>query len=95
MNEQNAGEASFILHRLSFTLAPNPATTQVLVKVEGLGENGGEITVFDAQGHVVRQQSKVLSPTSNINVADLPAGLYFVTLRSAGTVVTKRLVKAE
>ncbi len=80
---------------ITMNLAPNPATTQVLVTVEGLGENGGEITIFDAQGHVVRQQSKVLSPTSNINVADLPAGLYFVTLRSAGTVLTKRLVKAE
>ncbi len=80
---------------ITMNLAPNPATTEVLVTVEGLGEKGGDLSVYDAQGRVVWQQSSILSPTSNINVADLPAGLYFVTLRSAGTVVTKRLVKAE
>ena len=97
MNEQNVGETSFILHRLSLTLAPNPATTQVLVTVEGitsetLTSTGSDLSVFDAQGRMVWQQSNLLSPTANINVADLPSGLYFVSLRSAGTVVTKRLV---
>ncbi len=76
-------------------LAPNPATIQVLVTVEGMSEKGGDLTLYDAQGRMVWQQSKIRSPTSNINVADLPAGLYFVTLRSEGAAVTKRLVKAE
>ena len=76
-------------------MAPNPATTEVQVSIEGLGEKGGDLTLFDAQGRVVWQQQRVQSQTSNINLSDLPSGLYFVTLRSAGTVLTKRLVKAE
>jgi hypothetical protein len=92
MNDQSAVSSSFIVHRLSFHLAPNPATTEVQISLEGLPESGGQLTVFDAQGRVVWQQSNVLSPTASINVSDLPSGLYQVRLQTENGVVTKGLV---
>jgi len=91
--------------RLSLSLAPNPATMEVQISVEGSGisndqVSGGELTVLDAQGKLVWRQdlgnSTTQQPynptTQQLSVANFPAGLYFVTLRAAGEVVTKRLV---
>jgi hypothetical protein len=81
--------------QVAMNLAPNPATADVIVTVAGMDEKGGDLIILDAQGHIVWQQRQVQSPTSNINLSDVPPGLYFVTLRSAGTVVTKRLMKVK
>jgi hypothetical protein len=77
---------------LAMRLAPNPATTEVQITLEGLRESGGQLTVFDAQGRVVWQQFNVLSPTTSIHVYDLPTGLYQVRLQTEQGVVTKPLV---
>ena len=63
----------------------------------------GDLTVLDAQGRVAWQQrfGSLTSGTTQqpnnpityqLSVADFAAGLYFVTLRSEGRTVTKRLV---
>jgi len=49
-------------------LAPNPATTEVMVTVEGLTESGGTIMGFDAQGRVVWQWSSVQRPASTFPI---------------------------
>ncbi len=77
---------------LAMNLAPNPATTEVQVMVEGLSENGGEITVLDAQGRVVWQQTNVQHTRTSIDVSTLPSGLYQVQLLTERGVVTKGLV---
>jgi hypothetical protein len=77
---------------VNMRLAPNPATTEVQVILEGLPENGGQLTVFDAQGRVVRPQSSVQSPMTSIHISDLPSGLYQVRLQTEHGVVTKGLV---
>ena len=83
---------------LAMNLAPNPATTQVQVMVEGLGENGGEIAVLDAQGRMVWQQSVLAqhpAVTLDVSGGEFAAGVYFVTLRAEGRLVTKRLIVAK
>jgi len=50
------------------------------------------LTLFDAQGRVVWQQSSVRHPASIINVSDLPSGLYQVCLQTENGLVTKGLV---
>ena len=74
---------------ITMNLTPNPATTQVEVWVEGLNENGGTLTVSDAQGRVIRQLSIADREHSTVDLWDFAAGMYFVTLRSSGRVVTK------
>ena len=79
-------------YSVNMRLTPNPAIAEVLITIEGLTESGGTIIVFDAQGRVVWQQSNVQSPTSSVNVSDLPSGLYQVRLQTENGVVTKGLV---
>jgi len=87
------------IHHLSLSLTPNPATTEVLISVENLGKNGGELSIQDSQGRLMWQErvmsSTVNSHRSSVNVSDFAAGVYFVTLRSEGKVLTERFVKAE
>ncbi len=79
------------------TLAPNPATTEVTISVEGIvPEAGSEISVFDVQGRLVWQRTMeagvLPAHPFTFSLSDFSSGLYFVTLRSEGAVVTKRLV---
>jgi len=100
MNQHDTRHSSFIIHNLSLNLAPNPATTEVRVLIDHLGKRSGLLSVFDAQGRLMWQQAiegeKDLPQTAqyahNLQVDTYPSGLYFVTLYSEGTVVTKRLV---
>jgi hypothetical protein len=91
---QRLADSTTLVLYLDLRLAPNPATTQVTVSMEGLDETGGELTVFDAAGRMVWQQQ--LTTTDSMVILDVSeskwaAGLYFVTLRSRDHVVTKRL----
>jgi len=84
------------LQTLNFKLSPNPATTEVRVLIDHLGKRSGLLSVFDAQGRLMWQQAvegeKDSQYAHNLQVDTYPSGLYFVTLYSEGTVVTKRLV---
>lgn len=67
--------------------------------MEGMNENGGDLTVFDAQGQTVWQHrfgSEAYTSaalTLDVSGEKFAAGVYFVTLRSAaGRTTTKRLV---
>jgi len=83
------------LSNLDMRLAPNPASTEVIVSMEGLTDGGGMLTLFDAQGRVVWQQSSVQHPAFSINVSDLPSGLYRVCLQTENGLVTKGLVVSK
>ena len=77
---------------LAMNLAPNPATTQVQVGIENLGDRGGELAMYDAQGRMVWQQTHVQEPVYSIDVSALPSGLYQVRLRTERGMVAKSLV---
>ena len=84
--------------QMAMNLSPNPAVTAVQIWVEHLGEKGGDLTVLDAQGRTLWQQSVAAQqPTVTLDVSggEFAAGVYFVTLRSEGRTVAKRLVVCE
>jgi len=80
--------------RVGLLLSPNPATTEVQISIENLGETGGELTVMDAQGRLM-WQSNVQHPMSHVALDNFAAGVYFVTLRAEGKTATKRLLVAK
>jgi len=78
---------------LDLRLSPNPAVSEVQIWIENLGDAGGQLTVFDARGRMVWQTNWIAKgQLQTIDLGDFAAGLYFVTLRSEGQTVTKRLV---
>ena len=88
-----------------FTLSPNPATGRVRVEIHtpsplrGTPPNlGGEpgtcsLAVRDAAGHEVMHKAIPPAQTAlDLDLSDLPAGAYFVTLTTPTATGTQRLV---
>jgi hypothetical protein len=77
---------------LNFRLAPNPAITEVQILLEKPAAESVELWVHDAQGRTMWKQAVPPAAQSlMLTLADLPAGLYFVALRTEKAVVAKRL----
>jgi hypothetical protein len=79
---------------LALKIAPNPASTQMTFTIEGLGEKGGMLLLFDPLGRMVRQQTVAADQRTiewGIDSVEFPTGLYYVMLRSEYGSVTKPL----
>jgi hypothetical protein len=82
-------------NKLDLRLAPNPATSSVIVSMEGMDDSGGVLLVFDPMGRLVLQQvlkSEQQTITLNLENAEFAPGLYLVNLRTEKGMVTKTLV---
>jgi hypothetical protein len=82
-------------NKLDLRLAPNPATSSVIVSMEGMDDSGGVLLVFDPMGRLVLQQvlkSDQQTTTLNLENAEFAPGLYLVNLRTEKGMVTKTLV---
>lgn len=67
-----------------FNIYPNPSSGEVFVEIDWIENNGQrmEIELFDNLGRRVKGTSMNHSGTVNLDVQDLPAGLYMVVLKS-------------
>lgn len=73
----------------TFAMYPNPAAEQCVIALDQT-LIGAELNVFNMSGQLVKNVSNLQS-MHTLNVADLPAGMYFVQLRSVDTVQGKML----
>lgn len=75
------------------SLYPNPANNNVTVNF-AVNPGQASLEVKNVLGQVQRVTPIVAgSKSANLNIADLPSGIYFVTLKSNGNIIdTKRLV---
>lgn len=64
---------------LPFSLFPNPASTSVTLKSEGLRH----ANIFDQQGRPVRSQSLAGQPQESLQLGNLPTGTYLVQVLDA------------
>ncbi len=83
------GLDSNVISDKSFSIYPNPATTMLNI----LNTNNVEIkniSVTDINGRVVKNETGSLT---QINVSDLNAGVYFVTIEAAEGKTTKKFIK--
>ncbi len=72
----------------SFTISPNPAKN--MVTIDGLGKKG-IISIVNSNGKSVYSRN-IGTPSTQINIAQLPAGLYMVRFSDGETVSFKKLV---
>jgi hypothetical protein len=84
---------------LDLKIVPNPAVERIRIFTPNMGDAAGELTVYDAQGRLIWRQrvgSETLTSETTIDLDDRwQSGMYFVTLRSEGQTVTKRLVVSK
>ena len=89
---RTVGVASVDGGRATFVLMPNPTRGRTTVTLsEGFG--GGMLRMQDATGHeVLRKELAPQTQTCTLEVSDLPAGTYFVSLATADGTSTQKLV---
>lgn len=76
---------------LSASFYPNPVAEKLIIKTTDF-TLVKSVSIFDASGRAVYQSSSV--PSKEINVQNLPSGLYLVQMiRTNGTVITSKIVK--
>ena len=73
-------------------LYPNPATSQVQIRVADSRLVGAEMQLFDAYGKIVAT-SVLESNMAQVDVSHLANGIYLVRINATEGIVTKRFVK--
>ncbi len=83
---------------LVLVIFPNPVTSQVTFRLDGMSEQGGELTIFDQLGHIAWQQSvtaEQVQVSLDVHQSNFASGVYKVRLLTERGVVTKGLVINE
>lgn len=69
---------------VKLSVSPNPASDQVIISLPGSKKEFVQVSLFDAQGRLVRRTAEVFSSNVHfcrIKVADLPPGIYFIRVQ--------------
>lgn len=74
----------------TMSIGPNPAQDLISVK---LSEEMQSLRIVDASGRVVRNISALNVLTTDVNVSDLPAGVYTVQAQTKNNVIESRFIK--
>ena len=81
-------------NNIEASLAPNPATDNVLLTLEGMsGYNEVSIDIFDLLGKKVSSIAQV-GPKNNLNVSEFKNGMYFISIMKNGSLIkTSKFIK--
>ncbi len=79
----------------NFNVYPNPFDTYVKVKIENdINSRTIDYAIYNQFGQVVIQDNvNLVSDSFNINTENIPAGLYFIRVKTGEFVETRKLVK--
>lgn len=80
---------------VSATLFPNPATTELNIKISDYNSgNNYQLSIYNIQGQEVYSQLIINNSQLTIPVSSLSSGIYFVSLRNGNSVVySQKFVK--
>lgn len=83
-----------LVNKVNFSLSPNPASDYVLVSLNNALPAKTQVTVTNAIGQVVYQNSNMENAAQNlvINTASFDKGMYFVTLTRNENSTTQKLI---
>ncbi len=78
------------------TVAPNPVDDALLLQFDETEcPNAIDITISDAKGGVVLKERRTVSSSSSVklNLSHLPAGLYFLNVRTEKSTFVHKIIK--
>jgi hypothetical protein len=96
-----AGTTKETRDRVAFSITPNPFTSRARFQLgSGRAQPDARLTICDASGRCVRTFTCTRTGRLDWDGTDaagqwLPAGIYFCTLKSGGTIARQKLVKLE
>ena len=97
-DEVSSGAKEDLSSASSFTLYPNPANQTIQLVAEISENTTAQIQIYDAFGKLVRQINDIELITDspiNMNIAQLPAGVYFCTLQSGEWQAVEKFIIAR
>jgi len=77
-------------------LYPNPVINELHINYESVQESKVQIGIFNIQGQLIQQENTTSRPginNWNINVYNLPRGLYMVHLQNGNKIETIKFIK--
>lgn len=80
----------FVFSKIS--VYPNPATDFVNITNNSAIEING-VEIIDVNGRIVKSLTPKNAPTTEINIADLTAGVYFMNIKTSEGSGTKKIIK--
>lgn len=85
-------EKGFVIND-EILIYPNPATNQITIHSNSNIKGETIVSIKNTLGEILLQRAMELTGDLEINIADLPAGLYFLQLKSKNKNIVKRFVK--
>lgn len=76
----------------NFNIYPNPVTNEFTITAIETGKIYLQLKIVNILGEIV-YQSLIEDQKSEINISDLPKGVYFVKMISANQILTKKIIK--
>jgi hypothetical protein len=77
-----------------FDIYPNPVKTQLTLSSSFIHSNEAvTISVMNALGEIMQQEKGKWNNETHINIKSLPAGIYFIQLKTKSGTAVKRFVK--
>jgi hypothetical protein len=83
---------SFIVHRSSFSVSPNPCRGSVRISSSSFIVHRSSLSVYDASGRLVHSSFGIRTSPFRLDLRSMPAGVYVIRLDSDGRFATTRLV---
>lgn len=77
---------------LSLQAFPNPASDKINLLAAGLTNNNGQVQLYSSTGRLVRSLN-VVSTNAEMDINDLPSGVYLLRLMDGESETTTRIVK--
>ena len=76
----------------NFNIYPNPVDSDFTVTLKKTSTRNSELEIYNILGEKV-YKSRIQNQKSEINISDLPGGIYFVKLISEKQIFTKKIIK--
>lgn len=84
------------INKTEFKIYPNPTKSSVTVSFESIQDNSVDLIVYDILGNIVIKLNPTINSGANkfeINMQQLPAGIYRAEISANGKVYNQRIVK--
>nr|WP_294773798.1 Omp28-related outer membrane protein [uncultured Flavobacterium sp.] len=89
----NASKYAFgqLLSTNDFTLSPNPAHDFIAIQDIALSI-GDKVSIYNLNGQLLLRE-ELISENSEINISELPFGMYLIKVETSSGIVTKKFMK--
>jgi len=80
---------------LGAKLYPNPVQHQLNVSLENIGQDEVAVAIFNANGQVVKNYNMPVEKQLQLNIAELPVGMYAISINHSGKQFSSRFIKTN